>query len=86
MTRAFEAGESHYGASGHQRAVRLISCRSEARRCQISAKIIMQNFYDLKSYKKSLEQGNLPTFRGMKLSEDDKVRQHATNRYAVSFA
>ena len=41
MTRAFEAGESHYGASGHQPGVRLIFCRSEARRCQISAKIIM---------------------------------------------
>ena len=44
-----------------------------------------QNFYDLSSYKKSLDNGNSPTFRGMKLSNDDKIRQHATQQLRSYF-
>jgi oxygen-independent coproporphyrinogen-3 oxidase len=44
-----------------------------------------QNFYDLNSYKKSLDKGMFPTFRGMKLSKDDKIRQHATQQLRSYF-
>ncbi len=39
-----------------------------------------QNHYDLKAYKKCLDKGIFPVFRGMKLSKDDKIRQHATQQ------
>ena len=39
-----------------------------------------QNHYDLKAYKKCLDKGIFPIFRGMKLSKDDKIRQHATQQ------
>ena len=39
-----------------------------------------QNHYDLKAYKKCLGKGIFPIFRGMKLSKDDKIRQHATQQ------
>lgn len=39
-----------------------------------------QNHYDLKAYKKCLSKGLFPIFRGMKLSKDDKIRQHATQQ------
>ena len=39
-----------------------------------------QNHYDLKAYKKCLDKGIFPIFRGMKLSLDDKIRQHATQQ------
>ena len=39
-----------------------------------------QNHYDLKAYKKCLDNGLFPIFRGMKLSKDDKIRQHATQQ------
>ena len=45
----------------------------------------VQNFYDISSYKKALDQGLLPSFRGMKLSLDDKIRQHATQQIRSYF-
>ena len=35
-----------------------------------------QNFYEQNLYRKALEDGNFPIFRGMKLSADDKLRRH----------
>jgi oxygen-independent coproporphyrinogen-3 oxidase len=35
----------------------------------------IQNFKDMKSYEKSLEKGELPIFRGVKLNEDDRIRK-----------
>ena len=45
----------------------------------------VQNFYDISSYKKALDKNLLPSFRGMKLSEDDKIRQHATQQIRSYF-
>jgi len=35
----------------------------------------IQNLKDMKSYENSLENGELPIFRGVKLSDDDKIRK-----------
>jgi len=35
----------------------------------------IQNFKDMKSYEKSIDDGELPIFRGVKLSEDDYIRK-----------
>ena len=44
-----------------------------------------QNFYDIPSYKKALDKNLLPSFRGMKLNDDDKIRQHATQQIRSYF-
>ena len=86
MTQAFEKGESHYGASGHQPGgkVNFLSVGSSSM-SNLGQDYYAQNFYDLKSYKKCLNKEKLPIFRGMKLSEDDKVRQHATQQIRSYF-
>ena len=45
----------------------------------------VQNFYDLPSYKKALDKNMLPSFRGLKLNGDDKIRQHATQQIRSYF-
>ena len=86
MTKAYEEGTAHYGASGHQTGgrVNFIAVGSSSM-SNLGNDYYSQNFYDLPSYKKSLDNGNSPTFRGMKLSNDDKIRQHATQQLRSYF-
>ena len=85
-TKAFEAGEAHYGAAGHQPGgrVNFIGVGSSSM-SNLGDDYYFQNFYDLPSYKKSLDNKMFPSFRGMKLSEDDKIRQHATQQLRSYF-
>ncbi len=86
MTKAYEAGEAHYGASGHQPGgrVNFIAIGSSSM-SNLGNDYYVQNFYDIKSYKKALDKGHLPAFRGLKLNEDDKIRQHATQQIRSYF-
>lgn len=86
MTKAFEEGTAHYGASGHQTGgkVNFVAVGSSAT-SNMGDDYYSQNFYDISHYKKSLDKNVLPTFRGMKLSEDDKIRQHATQQLRSYF-
>jgi len=86
MTKAYEAGEAHYGASGHQPGgrVNFIAVGSSSM-SNLGNDYYVQNFYEISSYKKALDKGLLPCFRGLKLSEDDKIRQHATQQIRSYF-
>ena len=86
MTKAFTDGESHYGAAGHQTGgrVNFISVGSSSM-SNLGNDYYAQNFYDLDSYKKALDKDILPIFRGLKLSDDDKIRQHATQQIRSFF-
>jgi len=86
MTKAFREGTAHYGASGHQTGgrVNFVAVGSSSK-SNLGDDYYAQNFYDLKSYKKCLDKGEFPTFRGMKLSRDDKIRQHATQQLRSYF-
>ena len=85
-TKAFNEGTLHYGASGHQTGgrVNFVAVGSSSM-SNLGNDYYAQNFYDLNSYKKSLTKNLLPVFRGMKLSEDDKIRQHATQQLRSYF-
>ena len=85
-TKAFKAGEAHYGAAGHQPGgrVNFIGVGSSSM-SNLGNDYYFQNFYDLPSYKKALDKQLFPSFRGMKLSEDDKIRQHATQQIRSYF-
>tara|TARA_B100000886_G_C20214726_1_gene403892 strand:- start:26 stop:685 length:660 start_codon:yes stop_codon:yes gene_type:complete len=86
MTKAFEEGNAHYGASGHQPGgrVNFIAVGSSSM-SNLGNDYYVQNFYDIPSYKKALDQNQLPSFRGMRLNEDDKIRQHATQQIRSYF-
>jgi len=86
MTKAYETGEAHYGASGHQPGgrVNFIAVGSSSM-SNLGNDYYVQNFYDILSYKKALDKGLLPSFRGIKLSKDDKIRQHATQQIRSYF-
>ena len=86
MTKAFEEGQAHYGAAGHQTGgrVNFIAVGSSSM-SNMGNDYYVQNFYDIPSYKKALDKGKLPAFRGMKLSTDDKIRQHATQQLRSYF-
>ena len=86
MTKAYEAGEAHYGASGHQPGgrVNFIAVGSSSM-SNLGNDYYVQNFYDISSYKKALDKGLLPAFRGLELSKDDKIRQHATQQIRSYF-
>ena len=86
MTKAFEEGNAHYGASGHQPGgrVNFIAVGSSSM-SNLGNDYYVQNFYDIPSYKKALDQNQLPSFRGMKLNEDDKIRQYATQQIRSYF-
>jgi oxygen-independent coproporphyrinogen-3 oxidase len=86
MTKAFEEGEAHYGAAGHQTGgrVNFIAVGSSSM-SNLGNEYYAQNFYDLDSYKRALDANNLPIFRGMKLSQDDKIRQHITQQIRSYF-
>jgi oxygen-independent coproporphyrinogen III oxidase len=86
MTKAFRDGTAHYGASGHQTGgkVNFVAVGSSAKG-NLGDDYYSQSYYDLPSYKKCLDRGALPIFRGMKLSKDDKIRQHATQQFRSYF-
>ena len=86
MTQAYREGTAHYGASGHQTGgrVNFVAVGSSAKG-NLGNDYYSQSYYDLPSYKKSLDNGIFPTFRGMKLSKDDKIRQHATQQLRSYF-
>ena len=86
MTKAFKEGDAHYGAAGHQPGgrVNFIAVGSSSM-SNLGNDYYTQNFYDIPSYKKALDKNLLPSFRGMKLNEDDKIRQHATQQIRSYF-
>ena len=86
MTKAFKEGEAHYGASGHQPGgrVNFIAVGSSSM-SNLGNDYYIQNFYDIPSYKKALDQSLLPSFRGLKLNDNDKIRQHATQQIRSYF-
>ena len=84
MTKAKE-GEAHYGAAGHQPYEANFIAVGSSSMSNLGNDYYVQNFYDLPSYKKAIDNGNLPSFRGLKLNDDDKIRQHATQQIRSYF-
>ena len=86
MTKEKRKGKVHYGAAGTQTGgrVNFIAVGSSSKG-NLGDEYYSQSFYDLRSYKKCLDKGIFPTFRGMKLSKDDKIRQYATQQLRTYF-
>tara|TARA_B100002051_G_C16743259_1_gene645719 strand:+ start:731 stop:2197 length:1467 start_codon:yes stop_codon:yes gene_type:complete len=81
MVEAKKKGLVHYGASGTQRGgrVNFIGVGSSTKG-NLGDEYYSQNTYSLDAYKKCIDKGIFPIHRGMKLSNDDKIRQHATQQ------
>jgi len=82
MTKAFQEGTAHYGASGHQTGgrVNFIGVGSSSK-SNLGDDYYAQNVYDIDKYKAFIKKDQHPIFRGMKLSLDDQIRQHATQQF-----
>ena len=76
----------HYGASGTQTGgrVNFVGVGSSTKG-NLGDEYYSQSNYSLEAYKKCIEKRIFPTFRGMKLSNDDKIRQHATQQLRSYF-
>jgi oxygen-independent coproporphyrinogen-3 oxidase len=46
----------------------------------------MQNYKDLKSYERVVDVGKIPVFRGVKLSEEDKIRKYIIMEMMANFS
>ena len=46
----------------------------------------MQNYKDLKSYEKAVDEGKIPVFRGVILSEEDKIRKYVIMEMMANFS
>ena len=81
MVQEKSKGNVHYAAAGTQTGgrVNFVGVGSSTKG-NLGDEYYSQNHYNLKAYKKCIEKGVFPIFRGMKLSEDDKIRQHATQQ------
>ncbi len=81
MAKAAKEGELHYAAAGTQSGgrVNFVGVGSSTKG-NMGDEYYSQNVYDLNSYKKCIDKNIFPTFRGLKLSKDDKIRQHATQQ------
>jgi oxygen-independent coproporphyrinogen-3 oxidase len=45
-----------------------------------------QNYKDLKNYEKAIDEGKLPTFRGVILNEEDKIRKYVIMEMMANFS
>ncbi len=45
-----------------------------------------QNYKDLKNYERTIDEGNLPTFRGVILSKEDKIRKYVIMEMMANFS
>ena len=81
MVKELEKKNVHYAAAGTQTGGRVNFVGvGTSTKGNLGDNYYHQNHYDLKAYRKCLDKGIFPVFRGMKLSEDDKIRQHATQQ------
>ena len=82
MVQEKSKGNVHYAAAGTQTGgrVNFVGVGSSTKG-NLGDEYYSQNHYDLKAYKKCIEKGVFPIFRGMKLSKDDQIRQHATQQF-----
>ncbi len=81
MVKELKKKNVHYAAAGTQTGgrVNFIGVGTSTKG-NLGDDYYHQNHYDLKAYKKCLDNNIFPIFRGMKLSRDDKIRQHATQQ------
>lgn len=76
LTKSINEKKANYGPLGTQKgeAINFFSVGSSAHG-YLSNDYYVQNYYELNLYREALDQGILPIYRGLKLSDDDKVRQ-----------
>ena len=81
MVKELKKKKVHYAAAGTQTGgrVNFIGVGTSTKG-NLGDDYYHQNHYDLKAYKKCLENNIFPIFRGLKLTKDDKIRQYATQQ------
>ena len=83
---AMKEKKAYYNSLGVQKgaATNFVSIGSSGQG-SLGDEYYSQNFYSINLYKKSLDEGKLPIYRGIKLSEDDKIRRYLMNEVRTYF-
>jgi len=77
LSKAIDNENALYASLGTQTgaATNFVSIGSSGSGC-LGEEYYSQNTYEQASYRKRIDEGKFPVFRGMKLTEDDKIRRH----------
>lgn len=80
IDEAMKNKEAVYNSLGVQKgaATNFIAIGSSAK-SSLGMDYYAQNYYSLNLYKECLNKGNLPIYRGTKLTKDDKIRRYLVN-------
>ena len=83
---AMKEKKAYYNSLGVQKgaATNFVAIGSSAQG-SLGDEYYSQNFYSINLYKKSLDEGKLPIYRGIKLSADDKIRRYLMNEVRTYF-
>ena len=83
---AMKEKKAYYNSLGVQKgaATNFVAIGSSAQG-SLGDEYYSQNFYSINLYKKSLDEGKLPIYRGIKLSADDKIRRYLMNEIRTYF-
>ena len=86
MTKAFEEGTAHYGASGHQTGgrVNFVAVGSSAHG-SLGNEYYSQNFYEQNLYRDALDANKFPIHKGIKLDTNDKIRRDVVKTLRTYF-
>lgn len=86
ITKAIADNKALYASLGTQKgdATNFVAVGSSAHGC-LGNDYYMQNFYELNKYREAIDNGQLPIYRGLKLSDDDKIRQNVIKTIRTYF-
>jgi len=86
LAKANRERKAYYNSCGLQKgaATNFVAVGSSGKG-NLGDEYYSQSYYDLPSYKKCLDNRKFPTYRGIKLSKDDKIRKHITQQLRTYF-
>tara|TARA_B100001123_G_C15339520_1_gene1034218 strand:+ start:5185 stop:6612 length:1428 start_codon:yes stop_codon:yes gene_type:complete len=86
IDKAMKEKKAYYNSLGVQKgaATNFVAVGSSAKG-SLGDDYYSHNYYSMNLYQKSLDEGKLPVYRGIKLSKDDKIRKHLMNDLRTYF-
>jgi len=86
LSKSIKEKKAVYNSLGTQKgeATNFIAVGSSAHGV-LNDQFYFQNFYEQPLYKKALDEGNFPIYRGLKLSEDDVIRREVIRHIRTFF-
>ncbi len=86
LSKSIDKGEAYYNSLGTQKGevTNFVAVGSSAHGC-LGNEYYFQNFYEQNLYREAIDRNEFPIYRGMKLTEDDKIRQYIVKTIRTYF-